>query len=277
MNAYVLVDEVKTELGITEPDYDEMIREKCETASRLWDVLTKRRFYPVVATRYYDYRFQYTLHLNDDLLEVTTLTTGNGASTMSAAAYWPMTGSSYGDPPYARIVSTSPLSCIGTTRRAHAVTGIWGYHNDWANAWRNSGDTVKTNITAGATSVAVTDVDGTDAAGYDPRFQEGQLLRIGTEYLHLQRKNATTDTLTIERGVNGSTAAAHTALDMIYVYQPMRQIRQAAKRLAAWLFRIKDSQVFSTIAFPEMGTIEIPEGLPADVVKLIPFFRRVTL
>lgn len=277
MNAYVTVEEVKTELGITEPDYDEMIRDKCETASRLWDRLTKRRFYPTVATRYYDYRLQYMLPLDDDLLEVTTLTTGNGASTMSAAAYWPMTGSSYGDPPYSRIVSTSPFSATGTTKRAHAVTGIWGYHNDWANAWRNSGDTVKTNITASATSVTVTDVDGTDAEGHDPRFAEGQLLRIGTEYLHLQRKNATTDTLTIGRAANGSTAAAHTALDVIYVYQPMAEVKQAARRLAAWLFRIKDSQVFSTIAFPEMGTIEIPEGLPADVVKLIPTFRKVRL
>lgn len=44
---------------------------------------------------------------------------------------------------------------------------------------------------------------------------------------------------------------------------------QACLRLAAYLYRQKDSQVFETTAAPELGIMTIPAGIPNDVQTLI--------
>lgn len=52
---------------------------------------------------------------------------------------------------------------------------------------------------------------------------------------------------------------------------------QATKRLAAYFYRQKDSQVFDVTAMPGMGEMIIPKGMPADVVKLLKPYRRVVM
>lgn len=50
---------------------------------------------------------------------------------------------------------------------------------------------------------------------------------------------------------------------------------QAAKRLAAYMYRQKDANVFDTTAFPEAGVITVPQGMPRDVrLLLAPYVRR---
>lgn len=51
-------------------------------------------------------------------------------------------------------------------------------------------------------------------------------------------------------------------------------VTQAATRLAAWLFRQKDAQVFDVTAQPDMGIITVPQGLPKDVLRLLAPYRR---
>lgn len=53
-------------------------------------------------------------------------------------------------------------------------------------------------------------------------------------------------------------------------------IVQAATRLAAWMYRGKDSQVFDITAQPDMGIITVPQGIPSDVKRLLAPYRRVT-
>lgn len=43
----------------------------------------------------------------------------------------------------------------------------------------------------------------------------------------------------------------------------------AVLRLAAYLYRQKDSQVFEATAAPELGIITVPKGIPDDVMKII--------
>ena len=47
------------------------------------------------------------------------------------------------------------------------------------------------------------------------------------------------------------------------------KVKQATTHLAAFFYRQKDSQVFDVTAIPEQGVIQIPQGLPASVVRLI--------
>jgi len=48
-----------------------------------------------------------------------------------------------------------------------------------------------------------------------------------------------------------------------------QQIVYATERLAAYLYRKRDAQVFDDTAFAEGGVVRLPKGLPADVVEIL--------
>lgn len=48
-----------------------------------------------------------------------------------------------------------------------------------------------------------------------------------------------------------------------------QQIVYACERLAAYLYRRRDAQVFDDTAFAEGGVVRLPKGLPADVVQIL--------
>ena len=52
-------------------------------------------------------------------------------------------------------------------------------------------------------------------------------------------------------------------------------IAQAATRLTAYLYRQKDAQVFDVTALPEQGVITIPQGMPADIVKMLTPYQKL--
>jgi len=282
---YVTVEMVKrTQVIIPTTDVkdDELLRGFCRRASRQFDRWCGRAFYPRTETRYYDHPDDDTwLKLDDDLLEVTTFTTENGDTTISSSDYFLMCGSRYGMTPYDRIVLKSSgsqpnLLYSGTGQQANAVTGIWGYHEAWADAWQDTGDTVQDSggISASATTVTVSDVDGTDIWGISPRFEVQQLLQIGSESLFVTGKNETANTLTVRRGVNGTTAATHDADSAIYVYQAMEDIQEAIAEFAHYLWKLKDNAVFDVTATPALGTVTIPKGIPVQVKDAVDAYRR---
>ena len=52
-------------------------------------------------------------------------------------------------------------------------------------------------------------------------------------------------------------------------------IVHATIRWAAYLYRAKDAQVFDVTASPELGIITVPQGIPADVQKILDPYRRI--
>ena len=54
-----------------------------------------------------------------------------------------------------------------------------------------------------------------------------------------------------------------------------REIQHATKRMAAYYYRQKDSQVFEAVAVPEAGIITIPQGTPADVANILKKYRKM--
>jgi len=51
-------------------------------------------------------------------------------------------------------------------------------------------------------------------------------------------------------------------------------VAQATLRMAAYMYRSKDSQVFDVTSQPELGQMTIPQGMPADVKLLLAPYRR---
>lgn len=279
MNEYVSYEELKEYLQITELDDDQDLRDFCEDASRALDAYCGRRFYPLVATRYYDDPpDDQLLLLDDDLLELSSLTTGNGSTVISSDDCFLMCGTSYNETPYDRIAldtsSGTVFTYSGTPQKANEVVGIWGYHDDWARAWEDANDTVQTDLTASGTTLAVSSAGGTNIYGETPRFRVQDLIRIDNEYLYIAAKPQDT-LLTVVRGVNGSTATTHEQGTTIYIYRPMRAIAQAIKRWAAYLYRQRDTGIFETTVYPETGTVVTPEGMPKRVRDMVAKYRRV--
>lgn len=122
---------------------------------------------------------------------------------------------------------------IGAVR----VLGIWGCHEEWAQAWRSTTDALSAPTDATSPTLSVADADGLDAALIAPRFSIGQLIRIGEEFCVVLGVNAAANTLHVQRGAHGTTAAAHAASTPIDRYLPPAHHVQSCLRFAAFFYR----------------------------------------
>ncbi len=275
MTLYTNRDELRRYLGLsaTQTGDDDLLWRLLGAASRLIDGYAGRRFYPQVATRAYRCPAAGVLLLDDDLLALDTLTNGDG-STIPAAAY-------HLHPAGAQVKSSVILDRTQATFThdgdpvdAVTVAGTWGFHPAWDTAWADSGDSVQDDpLAADATALTVSDADAAGDDGW-ARFATGHLLRIGDEYLHVLAVDSTTDTLTVARGVNGTTAASHAQGAAIAVYQPPADVRQACLRVAAWLYRQKDAG-FVAVTGGLRGQVTVPAALPDDVQQVFAPYVRV--
>ena len=299
MNVYATIDELKTflagglEEGIAEDD-DDLFKRFCIVASRAFDtwvtngVSPKRRFYPTVATKVYDHPSSETLlRLNNDLLEATTLTTENTAITISSSDYvLKASTGDYNRTPYSQVQlvedgTTTTYSFNGSRYKSNALTGIWGYHDEWADAWEDSGDTVQDSpsINSTVTTVTVTDADGDDINGLTRRFKIQQLLKIEDEFIWVTDVNINDNTLTVRRGMNGSTAATHLQNVAISIFRPMDEIRHAIETLATYLYQRRSS--IGTESDRPLATMEgvlvMPSMIPEEVKSILRPYRKERL
>jgi len=211
-----------------------------------------RRFVPVYAVRDLPINPRYPgeLLLNDDLLELTTLT-DNGA-VISAAELTLLPGDG------ASIAAIDRANGGAFTGPTVAVAGWWGWHPNRADAWVPSGDTIENDpLTATATTLLVTNADATDPVSGEPRFQAGQVLRIGDELLRVLAVAGLDDQLTVVRGVAGTTATSHLQGASIDRYNPPAEVVNLCLRWAAWLYRL-----------PDQAEAALPVDLRSAVVAL---------
>ncbi len=261
MYTIATLTQIRQRLGLSSSDTadDARLLVALQSASLQIERLANRRFCPRVATVEHHVNIfdAAELLLDDDLLELTALTNGDG-SVISPNDIVTIPDSG-GDSPISiiRLVNGAAFVWDETPIRAIQVTGKWGWHNRWSQAWRNSADTVQNNpLSSSATTVTVADADGADAENESPRFQVGQLIRIENEYLRVLVVNTATNVLTVQRGVNGTTAAAHNQGTAISVYQPPQDVLMLALRWAVWLYKEPDNRTFSPAPATLMKELE---------------------
>jgi hypothetical protein len=149
-----------------------------EAASRNVEGLCHRRFYPVVATRYFDWPSRpaggytpWVLRLDDsELISATSITSGGVSIPLDDVNLEP----NRSGPPFTRVeikLSTSAAYGGGQTyQRDVAIAGLWGYRN--------------TETTAGATTAAVSSVTATTLTVDGPTSAVvgvGSVLRVDSE------------------------------------------------------------------------------------------------
>lgn len=241
------VDAIKrlTDIGADNVADDDVLQLLIGAASSLVEQYTGRSFVPLWQTRRFDAHGDHitttTLNVDRDLLEVSVLTNGDGVE-IAPADYLLVPYDDY--PKHA--VSLRGTSIVTFTweddwRAAISAQGVWGYHEDWTHAWVDTLDTVQNNpLTAQATAITVANADGVDARGIAPRFEVLGYYRIENEVVQARSVNSVTNTLTVLRGVLGTTAVQHAQNTAISRYLVMGDIELAAQALTTWLYRNKD-------------------------------------
>lgn len=220
----------------------------------------ERQFVPTVETRYFDPSRDvnadgHVLLLDKDLLAVTTLTNGDTdvltvttdyiLEPRNATPYWGV-----------RLLGSGGISWQFTSDPENAISllGIWGYHADYSNAWVET-DTLGVAITSATAGSATTTGSGL--------FKAGQLVKIDTEFMYVT--GDVTTTLTLVRGVNGSTAATHLISAPIYVWTVDYALSQLAMEASAARYRLRNNPLADTF-IAEDGT---PLATPKDVSKYL--------
>lgn len=242
---YCTLDALKSELGDTGTANDARYRRYIANASRAIEDVTGRTFVPVTATKYFDAptRCPDRLFLEyDDLLSITTLEDQTGTitddwetvdgggvrgittledqtSTITAANYWlyPLNMT----PKHSIVLDTTTLGRAfeydDDPEKAITVTGRWGYCED----------TVATGLTLGA-AIASTTATGIVLSGAG--CEVGWTLLVDTEAMFVT--NVIGNVATVERGVNGTTAATHLIAAAVSRYVVPVDIEQACIDMA---------------------------------------------
>ena len=234
MNSYASLADFKGGLiaNVSTTGQDVRLRELLEAVSRVVEEYIGRHIYSFTATRYFSGNGLKLLTLPWDLIAITTLKEDTVAdavydTTWAAADYVLSSGvGNYDADPTGRahLANTRPYWTIEVDERSTGsksrfrwgqrvfeLAGKFGFSESTVDS------TATTNEAFDATDVTLTVSDGT-------AFSVGQTILIDSEQLYITA--ISTNALTVVRGVNGTTAAAHdtaTAISIIEYPNPIRE------------------------------------------------------
>ena len=242
------------------------IRRILEAASRrIDDYCGGGTFGPLTETRYYDIG---TGNLRDSPQYQTVAITDDIKTSMTTPGVIPLDG---------WIVSPTTVTAYGGTDRATSETLTEGYNADFwlmpynsapktilklnedttkgldsgqqtlsiLGSWGYTADTVSVTTSDLIGSTTATSISVTSATDLGP----AQTILINTEQLYVTAISG--NTLTVERGVNGSTADTHSGGTSLYRYDYPELVVQACLDLSKIVFRDRDLGAATTIGSGE--------------------------
>lgn len=210
--------------------------------------------------------YRNTFLLDKPLLAYSALTAG------TTAIYAVSEGYPQGITPYTLLRITSSGSpwysylCDGCDPSYATITGVWGYHSDYANAWL-SVDTLQAELSSGGLSMTVGNVDGEDSYGLAPRFSSGNLVKIEDEYLLVTDTDSGLNKVELKRAMNGTSAALHANGTAIYRWETEEPIRRVVARQAAMLYARQGA--FQITSIDEVGVTSYPRDLLTELAEVL--------
>lgn len=227
-----------------------------EAVSRRIDYVCHRSafgsgFGPRTGVNYYDGDDTNTLLLNDDLLSLSAFTvapntTGTGVSPTVTTDYFLASPNGY-TTPYRKIILHgygSPTT-FASGLRTVVCTGSWGYQDVRVVSSATLAEDLDTSETG---------VDVSAGSAFSP----GHTILIGSEQMYVS--SISTNTLTVVRGVNGTTAAVATNGAAISVYKYPAAVHDVALRLFARRWKAKDAGADGTSAALDVPPQPTQEG-----------------
>ena len=273
INSYATLAEFDQwkKISTTDTNEDAVIEDVLEAASRYIDAGTARKFYPRVQTRYYDIPSNGSrqLELDYDLLEIITLTNGDDVEVDSTD--YNLIGKNQ-TPHYAiKLKASSSVywnyDSSGNSELIIDVLAYWGYHDQYATrAWAAGGTINDASFTDSKTTLAVQTGEGSN-------FTAGKLIKADNEIMRVT--GVSTDDLTVVRGENGSTAAAHDDDTAIYIWQPIHDIQTACLQIAHSYYSRRFGENESADSIITVGGVVItPRDIPGAAASTIRRYKR---
>jgi hypothetical protein len=227
----------------------------------------KRVPHPYVQTRTFDYGGGFmpnvrTLNLDEDLLALTTLT--NASEVIDGSGYVMLPNNAY---PKWRVqlkaVSTNTFTYNTSPEQSVSVAGIWGYVPHYPACWKTL-TTAAEPIDTSETAIDLT--SGT-------LIEVGHYLLIDSEQIVVTAISS--NTATVERGVNGTTAATHLTSAPVAAFQQAPDIAGAVRSIAAYYYLTKN-QIGARVTVFDGGAVQVQE-LDPRIQKTIDRHKRRTI
>ncbi len=270
MNSYADLTTLKSDayLRISTTDEDVYLRKLLEQSSRLIDWWTHRYFYTREDTFYFDGSTD-PLRIGD-ILSISAFATDDDDDATFENSY--VEDTDYRLYPLNDFPKTEARIMSGGSYGGFAagidkgieITGVFGYgDNTDATPFQDSTDEVEDNpLSSSATTITVN--DGT-------KFSAGQTLRIESEQVYIE--SISTNTLTVERALNGTTGASHIQNVTIYIFRYPRTITQACLITSMRAWKRKDTAYQDVIGGGPLGTVITSKGIDPDVAETIMQYR----
>ena len=263
------------------------IRRILEASSRrIDDYCGGGSFGPQTQTRYYDIGFG---NLRNTPQYLATVNSDDLANDTEAVSVIPLDN---------WLVSTTTVTSYGATDRATSETLTEGYANDFflvpyntspktmlklnedtakgfdsgqqtlsiLGAWGYTADTISVTTSDAIGTTTATSASVTSASNLGP----AQTILIDSEQLYITAISG--NTLTVERGVNGSTAATHSGGASLYRYDYPVLISQACLDLSKIVFRDRDLGTVSSIGSGD-AAITTAEGEIQSILGTLDQFQ----
>ncbi len=263
------------------------IRRILEASSRrIDDYCGGGSFGPQTQTRYYDIGFG---NLRNTPQYLATVNSDDLANDTEAVPVIPLDN---------WLVSTTTVTSYGATDRATSETLTEGYANDFflvpyntspktmlklnedtakgfdsgqqtlsiLGAWGYTADTISVTTSDAIGTTTATSASVTSASNLGP----AQTILIDSEQLYITAISG--NTLTVERGVNGSTAATHSGGASLYRYDYPVLISQACLDLSKIVFRDRDLGTVSSIGSGD-AAITTAEGEIQSILGTLDQFQ----
>jgi hypothetical protein len=237
-----------------------------DEVSRLIDAKSRRGsgFGPWVGTQSYDGDGSAVLWLRADLASLTSLTVytspGDTAPvTPVVETDFYLAGLSSYEAPFRKIIfnGQGTTTAFGSGYRTTVVVGTWSY------PYRTR---VLTPTTSEALDDSETEIDVSALTG----LSAGMTILIDTEQMYVTATtDAVTDSITVERGVNGTTAAAHDTAKAITRYVYDASVHTLALRLAEKRWKAKDAGADGSDGGPDVGTVSLREGEDTIIRRML--------
>lgn len=194
------------------------------------------------------------LKVDEDLLAVQSIANGDSAgSVVNAYALLPLNSS-----PKDSVELTSASGSAWNFQSydsAISVTGLWGYHPNYAYAWESASSLAAT-LSASDTGAAV---PGTAS------YEDGDYVLIGGSEIGRVTAIAS-GTLTLLRGQNGTTAGTHAAAESVKPYSFPKDVQKACNDLVKYYYHHRKTDDVAQVV--DIG-VQLESKVPQDIWELV--------
>lgn len=279
INLYSTPTDIKSHLGdgISQAveKYDPIFVKMIGAVSRLIDSYTGRSFYPSYETRYFDGSGHTRLWV-DDLISLESLF----YSLDQGVNYTAYTANDYILTRAGNRNTRAAFDCLlGNVGGNYPIfpagqssikaVGWWAYHENRSLAWETALP-LAAGINSTETVLAFSSTSGKDQYGISPLFQAGQLIKIESEICAVTLVDQSENKLTVIRGLNGTTGAAHAISTPAYIWRTPALASEACTMQATRLVNRAWQGFADGRATPELaGQILWTKKLDPEVVTLL--------